>query len=151
MDSIGGVVSIVGAILSGIGCYYAWCQARRALTARQEIECDRKNSSIIESSLLARRAREESILLQKGRATSVRGVDLQAVVNKIRECLQHIGDCSHRFEDSKLSTLISDSIGLIGKYSACDSEDIGYFVASELYRNLCSIVSSLEKIKDESL
>jgi hypothetical protein len=144
------VLSIIGAILSGIGCWCAWVQARRAKQAREAIEVDRKRAAVIESTALAKRAREEAARLQKRFANSVRGMDLQAVVDKIKDCLQYIGDCIHRVDDDEVASILADSDRMIMGYPTMKMED-RYAMADSIYDNMSKLVRRLEVLKDNSI
>ena len=150
MDWLGVILSFVGAALSGVGVYFAWCQALKALHVRQGIEVDRKRITIIESVNWAGRAREEVVKLLRGTAKGTRGIDPQSVVDKIRDCLHDIKDGIHRIQNPELSNLLDGCISQINAYPN-GNQDVRYEIAGSLYNDLANLRSGFQEIKDENI
>jgi hypothetical protein len=111
-----GIISVVSAILSGIGAGIAIWQACKARKYRDEILQDRKKILLIDLTGIIQEAKKECLKIATPVNKPARGVDQQHVINTIRNCLDKIKNNTHKFRYSSIGKIISSTEGLVNDY-----------------------------------
>lgn len=144
-------VSILGAVLSAVGAALAIWQAARAKKYRDEVLQDRRRFALVEAIGLARNAREESRKIATPVGKPVRGVDPQAVINAIRDCLDRIREDGHKFQDPGVTAAVSEAQRYLVDYVREKDESRRHTVADGMYKSLQDLTARLSEAVDRAM
>ena len=142
----------VGLILTFCSTGFAFYQAYKAKTYKEEIQSDRQKLILIELMPIAKNVREESKKIATPVGKPMRGVDPQKVIHSIQGLAEKLQEHSHRLKgDFSEKERVSRLQQLIANYKNETELNKQYKIADSIYDELNSIIESLAKSIDRSV
>ena len=142
----------VGLTLTFCGTTFAFWQAYKAKSYRDEIQADRQKLILIELMPIAKSARDECKKITTPVKKPMRGVDPQKVIHAIQGLAEKLQEYGHRlkgeFAQKETVTILQSHIANYTNEADLDSRNK---IADQMYSELNSIIESLATSIDSSV
>ncbi len=144
--------NIVGLILTFCGTGFAFYQAYKAKSYKDEIQADRQKLILIELMPIAKNARDECKKITTPVGKPMRGVDPQKVIHSIQSLAEKLQEYSHRLKgDFREKESVVKLQELITNYKKNVDSEERHKIADSIYSELNSIIESLATSIDSSV
>ena len=143
---------IIGLILTALGTGLSFWQAHKAKTYKNEILSDRKKLTLIELSITAKRAREECQKITTQLSGKIqRGVNQQAVIDKIQNLIDHLKENQHRFNIPTFAENITSIEKGLATYKSTENAKDRQEIGDALYSNINQILAKFKQAFDTDI